>query len=495
MSGSSGNGGAAAEAGAAGAGQAGESGAAGDAGAAGAGAAGGAAQGGAAGEAGGGGEAGSGGSSGSAGADQGGAAGDAGSAGEGGSSGNSGTAGAGGEAGGSGAAGEAGAGGQAGSAGAGGSAGAAGAAGGAAGSAGAAGGAAGAAGASGAAGAGGATEATLLALASSSTLPGLSASFVASTNSWKTADLTIKTKGSPGLVPYGNGALALVRRSDAGQATDDQLWSAAWTAAGGYAPFAAITGPVVASGGISLGASGALARAVFQKSSVNLAIAAQGGTFGATEPLLDANSNPASSTAPPVVVVIGSETWAAYPGFDEGLYVLHHDGNSWSKASGVPGAGTKASVTPGIAVSKAGSPMLAFSRNTDANVCVVSHDGGAWSAPDCIPTALTLVQPAMTVNAAGDLFVAWHGSNNEGIYTARKPGGAGAWSNVVVVDTAAEPAGPPSLSSGIAGADAELLYVRAGVLRHARLSAGASTLPIVVGGASLTELASTVVAP
>ena len=431
-------------------------------------------------------------------------AGTGGAAGKGGSAGAGGAAGSGGSAGAAGAAGKSGAGGgssggAAGASGTGGgaggsSAGTGGSAGANGGTAGAGGGTAGGAGTggsgtggSGTSGSGGAstTPTTLVAVASQGATAALGATFTVA-GGWKTSTLAMATIGKPSVGSFNGGALVVARLSGGG--LNQLQWS------GNFGSFTPIATAPTANDGPSLATSGASAVIAFLDNTGKHKAAFWGGSGFSAPAQLGGDGTPAFGVSTSTVARSGPSTWAAYSGADEGLYVTHHDGASWTISSGVMGAGTKADMSPFTVLANDGHPIVLFVRNSDSAVCVTENPGPGWTAPKAISTAFTSKPIAAAVTTNGALVIAWHGFNDEGIYAAERTP-AGIWSAVLTLDKTAGLASGPTVTPGVDTDDAEVLYARAGELRHVRIASAAAFPPVTVSATGALDVGAAVLAP
>ncbi len=222
----------------------------------------------------------------------------------------------------------------------------------------------------------------------------------------------------------------------------------------------------------------------------HLATAIPGAAFAA--PLL-VGSTQLSGGSPSSVGVAGDDTWVAYSGFDAGLYVVHHDGSSWSAASGVFGAGAKSDVSPTLVMDGA-VPVLFYVEgggNPTSRVCGVRGPGGSFGGVECHAAAITSRRVGAARLASGEILVAWHAyeggaTPEQGIYAARYSA-QGTWGPVLTVDPATAPSTAPVVLPGLGTTDAEILYVRGGKVTHARLT-GDTVALADGGGAGLAEL-------
>jgi hypothetical protein len=207
---------------------------------------------------------------------------------------------------------------------------------------------------------------------------------------------------------------------------------------------------------------------------------------------------PTSGSAPTAdsaarFAIVGGITYAVYAGFNEGLYVATNDGSGWATSQPINGAGSQAFITPGVAIDPGNlAPVIYFSRNTDHAICSTALVGGSWTSPPaCIPNAVTDRTPAVLVTAAGT-FVAWHDQKSQSIFAAHET--SSGWSGVITIDGGSAASSAPAITAGLGSDDAEIVWVSAGVLRHAKLVADAPTVEDT-GVIGVSEVDATIVTP
>jgi hypothetical protein len=120
----------------------------------------------------------------------------------------------------------------------------------------------------------------------------------------------------------------------------------------------------------------------------------------------------------------GNDAYAAYAGDDEHVYYVWKTGpgGSWAASSQVPSGLVKNALPPAIVLDGAGKVYFFFVRKVDAKVAFVTLTTPqmTWSA-ETLVDANALTQGAVTATrtSTGDVLVAWHGYNDEGLYFAR----------------------------------------------------------------------------
>jgi hypothetical protein len=295
--------------------------------------------------------------------------------------------------------------------------------------------------------------------------------------------------GRPALVSSGGQVHALVRVFDG--VNQDVLWKSIWSDSWGAL---VKVGPGYASqDDASFSASGVVGWATYRRGGKHQAISFNGGIFGA-ETTLGTDAPQAFGNSPASVLVGASESWGVYAGSDEGLYVVRNPGAGWSKSAGVAGAGSKNFITPAVVFDEKDQPTIFFVRNSDSRICTTTWANNSWSAPAPIASdALTGSAPVALRTASG-LLVVWRGFSNDGLFYAYRPEN-GAWGAPKAIETEAGVISVPALTRGASGADAEVLYVKGGQLRHVRFSGGAAgNIAVVPGTSGLQEVGATLFA-
>lgn len=296
--------------------------------------------------------------------------------------------------------------------------------------------------------------------------------------------------GRAGVARRGDGAMVVMRQ------TSNSLVSATWSN-GALSTFAPLPGFPNASDGVSLGASSdgtqlALAYLGTDNKHYGAVFSAAAG-ISATSPL-GADAPQAFGDTAASVAVGGSVSHAAYSGTNEGLYYLQHGGSQWNTSAAVSGAGSKKGVSPTVVVA-GGKPSIVFVEgggNPTQRVCITRNNGSSFDAPVCLPLALTSRAVGAAALPSGEVLVAWHGldaSSDQRIFAARF---TTAWGNIIEVDAVQDVTGTPIVLPGLGSTDAEILYSKAGVLRHARL-VGSSATSAPVGGVGANEVGAAIV--
>ncbi|MEZ4375325.1 MAG: hypothetical protein R3B07_31220 [Polyangiaceae bacterium] len=145
------------------------------------------------------------------------------------------------------------------------------------------------------------------------------------------------------------------------------------------------------------------------------------------------------------------------------------------------------SAAPVIA-GRASDYVVVFERSSDHTLQWISGvNGTGWSAPKAVGGPANDRELAITATDSGDVVLAWVSATDQSLYAARLSGAT--W-DVVQVDSFGQQ-GAPALAPGVAGHDAEMVFVRGSALQHTSLTAsGWSTeTPIASGAPQFAGLA------
>lgn len=322
-------------------------------------------------------------------------------------------------------------------------------------------------------GSGGAPETgTLLVVAGG--IPGSLAQVVKHDSAgWSPSSINLQFKKAA-LAPIDGGVLLVARRlANNPPMGDDDLFSSVWTPAAGFGAVTAmnavaIDGPALAPHGV------ATLLATLDASNKHVFAQYESGMFG---PFSSVPAGmPGSQSFGPSGAALASagiaSVYIAYAGDDSHLYTSNKPGpgSVWSFAQQAPTSLLVSSQTPALVVASDGVHFF-YVRASDGRVCMVTllTPQNAWTSEEAVHAdAITGLSPSAAVLANGDLVVAWHGFDNQGVYFARRS--ANAWSAPVTVEVAAMSASAPTVVTGLGGADAEVLYTADGKLRWSRIT-------------------------
>lgn len=199
--------------------------------------------------------------------------------------------------------------------------------------------------------------------------------------------------------------------------------------------------------------------------------------------------------SPATIATNGSTTYAAYAGNDEQLYYVSKTspGGAWMPSSLVPTSLVKNALPPALVVDPSGHVYFFYVRKNDAKVAFVKLivPQMAWSAESLVDTnALTMSPVTAALTATGDVLVAWHGYNDDGLYFTR--GSDAGFAVPAAIEVPAGTSTAPLALGGVAGADAEVLYGTGGnTARHARLVGAQWDISSIPGITALTFVAAT----
>ncbi|MDW8251984.1 MAG: hypothetical protein RMJ98_22025, partial [Myxococcales bacterium] len=291
---------------------------------------------------------------------------------------------------------------------------------------------AGSGGSAGTSGSGGApVEATLVVLASALSGQPFSGVYTEATG-WKGTSLPEPgILGKPAVVATGGGkAQALVRVFSENA---EQLWSSSWSG-GSWGSFAKVGPGYGAQDGPSYSVSSQTSWATYRRGGKHFALTFKGGNFGTEEPL--GTDNPqAFGNSHATVLVHGATAWGVYAGANQGLYVLFHNGSSWTASAPLFGAGTKNYITPAMIHDDKNQLTVFFVRNTDSKICSIVRDGNGWTQPVVVLNDAITDSSPVAVQAPSGMYLVWRGFiGDDGVYFSFRPGG-GSWQAPKVIDS------------------------------------------------------------
>ena len=167
------------------------------------------------------------------------------------------------------------------------------------------------------------------------------------------------------------------------------------------------------------------------------------------------------------------ETYAVYAGDDARIYYSSKSspGGAWQASSLASPPAVVNTLTPAALVDDQGDLVLAYVRKADGKIAVAKliTPQNAWTTETIVSAqAITASEIALLRTDAGAYYLAWKGFGNQGIYAVRGTADD-KWGTPFTIQEPMTASQPPALARGALGADAELVYVTGGKLRHARL--------------------------
>lgn len=299
---------------------------------------------------------------------------------------------------------------------------------------------------------------------------------------WTVTDATYDISAAE-LEPTPDGAMAVLRRAGADPNAKDELWFARWLAPD---PDLLKTANKVGDFGFtldapSLAATGdAVTLAFLGTDNKHYTAQYTNSAWSAFTPL-PASMLQIQAFGPSAATLAPGEPalHAVYAGDDDKVYVARRPTPSdpWDASVLAPPPAVIDTIRPAAIVLPNGDLVIAYVRNSDGRIGVTQRSlaDNTWSLetqpdPTALASALTLVH-----TDAGALVLAWRDADDPGIHYAT---GAAhdAWDPPVTVEVPAS-SSAPVLTPGALGADAELFYMAAGALHHARILAEDNTPP------------------
>jgi hypothetical protein len=214
------------------------------------------------------------------------------------------------------------------------------------------------------------------------------------------------------------------------------------------------------------------------------------GTWSAAPQAVGPSGNQSYGPVAATIAARGADATAA---FTDGQQPLINDAAASDRSAGAWQARVDIAepegftVIPVIIPLNAGPELMMIFVQQGGQMQFATRTAGTWSSATSLMNCLTNDRPALAPLPNGGAILAFRGQDKN-LYWSLYAGGA--WSAVapfatpnVSVDTS------PSVTHGIGSDTAELAYVNGGVAYHARLSGGAWSVLVTVGGTSLNGVA------
>lgn len=306
-------------------------------------------------------------------------------------------------------------------------------------------------------------------------------------SAWVTSSLADATAHAPAItMTDASSAVALIRStSNAGE-----LRFATW-GAGAWSGFSGVAQGVTTRATPSLDAAGGIAHALFHGDNFKHYYASYTASWSPSADPVGGVAAQSFGPSPGALVALPTETVVAYAGNDHDLYAQSRMAGAWAPAVGF-NLGDMVLQTPAaVALSSGPELMVVFVRKTDMLLAWTTRSAGVWSAPATIAQTSTNDPPSLCALPGGGAVLAFRGQNGQ-VFTSIYTPGAPSWSAPSALAAITTPA-PPAVARGIDGADAELAFIDSagGEVLHARLMAGAWSVPELVGGSGNTSIAMT----
>jgi hypothetical protein len=307
---------------------------------------------------------------------------------------------------------------------------------------------------------------------------------------WMTTTLTDATTDGPAIaLTSSTSAIGIIRSTSNG----GELRSTDWAPPGSWLSFTAVSATVTTRATPAIAASGTSAAAVFQGNDFKHYFALHGATWSPVAEPVGGTAAQSFGPSPAAITALGADVVIANAGNNGDLYDQTRTGGAWMTANG-HGLGSVVTLTPAIITPTAGPElMIAFVRKTDARIVYTTRTGGIWTAPAQIDVnALTNDPVSLVALPAGRAVAAYRGQDGK-LYASRfDPAATPVWSPPAAVFTpnVATPS-TPALAVGLAGADAEMVYIdgAGGAAKHTSLTGTTWSVPVTIGGAGLTHAA------
>lgn len=166
----------------------------------------------------------------------------------------------------------------------------------------------------------------------------------------------------------------------------------------------------------------------------------------------------------------GASLEVFFAGDDKGLYTQLRSNNAWQGAQPLPGASTQ--MRPAVVQLSGGEALVVFVRDGDGKLMFNRRQGSIWSnAFEVEGSSFSSLPPRLVALAQDRALLVFRGLDNK-LYSSRyEPKASPPWSTPAAIGSPNPVVSSlPALAPGIAGLDAELLYVSSSIAQHCRLS-------------------------
>jgi hypothetical protein len=292
------------------------------------------------------------------------------------------------------------------------------------------------------------------------------------------------TAFAPALALTGAGSAVGLIRSNANAG---ELRYTTWTP-GAWAPFLPLGTLVTTRAEPHLAASASTAQAVFHGDNSKHYYAAYAGSWSPIAEAVTGGTVQSFGPSPASITTVGTDAVIAYAGNDNDLYDQTRAG-TWQTGH-AHGLGAVTVLTPAI-VTMGSDLLVAYVHSgTDAHVYFTTRVGGTWSAPAQVHVNALSSEPAtLAAIPGGGALLAYRGQDGKPYWSRYA---AGVWSAPAALASPnyATPSAP-AVAPGIAGADAEMIFIDSatGAANHTRLTGSTWSSPIAIGGTGLTRCA------
>jgi hypothetical protein len=301
---------------------------------------------------------------------------------------------------------------------------------------------------------------------------------------WTVAQLTGSVGAVPAIVGYGGGLQAVFSLS-ATDAVQYTAYTSSWSAP---APIgASLTAATPA-----LAAVGSTLYLVYLGTNTDYYYGTySGGAWDSASSPVAVNTMQSIGDSPPSASGVSGDLVIVQSGTDGNLYDQTYTG-SWQLASQIAGATAVTTIAPTVVAASGGAfdLFVVFVHGGDYTLYWTGRASGVWSTPAQISATAYTNEPVALAAAAGGAFVLlYQGTDSKPYYSLYSPSASPAWTAPAALVTAANPLlpSPPSVATGVCGADAVAAYVQPGGVQIVTLSSGTWSAPSQIAGtASMT---------
>lgn len=313
---------------------------------------------------------------------------------------------------------------------------------------------------------------------------------------WKLTSLSsTSASANPTLVPFGGGFMAVFTAAGTNYLQYSAYTASGWSTASN-ASGATCIGPAAALGAAGLAGIGTTLHSVYLGTDNDFFHGTYTTALGwdcESDPLTPSGGSQSFGPSAPALASFGSSIIAVFDGSDGGLYTQTWTAGAWAAAAAIVGAGVGTSgpfVPPSIVALTGGSSdlMVVYQDNATTAIYWATETSGVWSTPQVtIATAYTAVPLSLAPLAGGGAVVTFEGTDSNPYAMTFDPTGS-TWSSPVALTSGSIGLGaPPTVATGICGADAIAAYVQPAGVELVSLSSGTWSSPTLVSAtASMT---------
>jgi hypothetical protein len=318
---------------------------------------------------------------------------------------------------------------------------------------------------------------------------------------WNVSSLTTTSSPSnPTLVPFSGGFMAMFTAATIDTLQYSYYSTAAWSP-GANADNSSCSGPPEAYGTAALAPIGTTLHSVYLGTDNDFfhGTYKSGSWDCGDDPLTPSGGTQSFGPSAPAAATVGTTLVVVYDGNDGNLYAQSWSGGAWASAAAITGASVTSSSTPPTLIALTGGSsdlMVVYEDVGDNKLYSSTRTGGSWSAPALTNmNAYTLEPVSLAPLAAGGAVAAFEGTDGNGYAMTYDPSGS-TWTTPAALLATGEPLpSPPTVATGVCGADAIAALVQPGGVQLVTLASGAWSTGTLVSGAASMDSATIATSP